>query len=102
VWLSPVQAIIIPIADRHNDYAHQMGSELKGEGIRSEVDDRVERMNLKIREAQLEKVPYMIVVGDKEVASAGVSLRLRNGQDAGQKSLSEVKAIIKADIKAYR
>jgi len=102
VWLSPVQAIIIPIADRHNDYAHQMGSELKGEGIRSEVDDRVERMNLKIREAQLEKVPYMLVVGDKEVASAGVSLRLRNGQDAGQKSLSEVKAIIKADIKAYR
>jgi len=102
VWLSPVQAIIIPIADRHNDYAHQMGSELKDEGIRSEVDDRVERMNLKIREAQLEKVPYMIVVGDKEVASAGVSLRLRNGQDAGQKSLSEVKAIIKADIKAYR
>ncbi len=102
VWLSPVQAIIIPIADRHNDYAHQMGSELKDEGIRSEVDDRVERMNLKIREAQLEKVPYMLVVGDKEVASAGVSLRLRNGQDAGQKSLSEVKAIIKADIKAYR
>lgn len=102
VWLSPVQAIIIPIADRHNDYAHQMGSELKDEGIRSEVDDRVERMNLKIREAQLEKVPYMIVVGDKEVASVGVSLRLRNGQDAGQKSLSEVKAIIKADIKAYR
>jgi threonyl-tRNA synthetase len=102
VWLSPVQAIIIPIADRHNDYAHQIGSELKEEGIRSEVDDRVERMNLKIREAQLEKVPYMLVVGDKEVASAGVSLRLRNGQDAGQKSLSEVKAIIKADIKAYR
>ena len=102
VWLSPVQAIIIPIADRHNDYAHQIGSELKDEGIRSEVDDRVERMNLKIREAQLEKVPYMLVVGDKEVASAGVSLRLRNGQDAGQKSLSEVKAIIKADIKAYR
>jgi len=102
VWLSPAQAIIIPIADRHNDYAHQIGSELKDEGIRSEVDDRVERMNLKIREAQLEKVPYMLVVGDKEVASAGVSLRLRNGQDAGQKSLSEVKAIIKADIKAYR
>jgi threonyl-tRNA synthetase len=102
VWLSPVQATIIPIADRHNDYAHQIGSELKDEGIRSEVDDRVERMNLKIREAQLEKVPYMIVVGDEEVASAGVSLRLRNGQDAGQKSLSEVKAIIKADIKAYR
>lgn len=102
VWLSPVQATIIPIADRHNDYAHQIGSELKDEGIRSEVDDRVERMNLKIREAQLEKVPYMIVVGDEEVASAGVSLRLRNGQDAGQKSLSEAKAIIKADIKAYR
>jgi len=102
VWFSPVQAIIIPIADRHNDYAHQIGNELQQEGIRSKVDDRVERMNLKIREAQLEKIPYMLVVGDKEVASAGVALRLRNGEDAGQKSILEVKTMIGADIEAYR
>ena len=102
VWLSPVQAIIIPIADRHNDYAHQIGNELQQEGIRSKVDNRVERMNLKIREAQLGKIPYMLVVGDKEVASAGVALRLRNGEDAGQKSILEVETMIGADIEAYR
>jgi len=102
VWLSPVQAIIIPIADRHNDYAHQIGNELQRKGIRSKVDDRVERMNLKIREAQLGKVPYMLVVGDKEVASAGVALRLKNGEDAGQKSILEVETMIGADIEAYR
>ncbi len=102
VWLSPVQAIIIPIADRHNDYAHQIGNELQQEGIRSKVDDRVERMNLKIREAQLEKIPYMLVVGDKEVASVGVALRLRNGEDAGQKAILEVKTMIGADIEAYK
>ena len=102
VWLSPVQAMIIPIADRHVDYAGQVGEELKKEGIRSQVDDRAERMNLKIREAQLEKVPYMLVVGDKEAASGGVSLRLRNGEDAGQKAVAEVKAAIKAEVEAYR
>ena len=102
VWLSPVQAVIIPIADRHVDYAYQVEEELKKEGIRSQVDDRTERMNLKIREAQLEKVPYMLVVGDKEVASAGVSLRLRNGKDAGQKAVAEVKEKIKAEVEAYR
>jgi threonyl-tRNA synthetase len=102
VWLSPVQAMIIPIADRHIDYAYQVEEELKKEGIRSQVDDRTERMNLKIREAQLEKVPYMLVVGDKEVASAGVSLRLRNGEDAGQKAVAEVKEKIKAEVEAYR
>ena len=102
VWLSPVQAMIIPIADRHVDYAGKIDEELKKEGIRSQVDDRTERMNLKIREAQLEKVPYMLVVGDKEVASGGVSLRLRNGEDAGQKTVAEVKAAIKGEVKAYR
>ncbi len=101
-WLSPVQAMIIPIADRHVDYACQVEEELKKEGIRSQVDDRTERMNLKIREAQLEKVPYMLVVGDKEVASGGVSLRLRNGEDAGQKTVAEVKAAIKEEVEAYR
>jgi len=102
VWLSPVQAMVIPIADRHVDYACQIKEELKKEGIRSQVDDRTERMNLKIREAQLEKIPYMLVVGDKEAASGGVSLRLRNGNDAGQKTVAEVKAAIKEEVEAYR
>jgi len=100
VWLSPVQAVIIPIADRHIDYAHEIGSEFKEEGIRIEVDDRSERMNLKIREAQLQKIPYMLIVGDKEKASSGVSLRLRNGDDAGLETSAQVKARIKIAIDA--
>ena len=83
VWLSPVQVVIIPIADRHLSYAHQVASELRECGIRVQVDDRSERMNLKIREAQLAKIPYMFVVGDKELDASKVSLRLRNGEDLG-------------------
>ncbi|PIU55770.1 MAG: threonine--tRNA ligase [Chloroflexi bacterium CG07_land_8_20_14_0_80_45_17] len=100
VWLSPVQAVIIPIADRHIDYTHQVGNELEEEGIRTQVDDRSERMNLKIREAQLNKIPYMIIVGDNEVASSNVSLRLRSGEDIGSQTISQVKAKIRRDIEA--
>ncbi len=98
IWLSPVQAVIIPIADRHINYAHEIENELKEEGIRLQVDDRPERMNLKIREAQLEKVPYMLIVGDKEITSSGVSLRLRSSEDVGLESLLQVKNRIKAAI----
>ena len=77
VWLSPVQATIIPIADRHIDYARKIEGDFKDEDIRVRIDDRSERMNLKIREAQLEKVPYMLIIGDKEMASSSASLRLR-------------------------
>jgi len=102
VWLSPVQVVIIPIADRHLDYAHQLAIELRNNGIRVQVDERSERMNLKIREAQLGKVPYMLVIGDKELAASTVSPRLRNGEDLGSLSLSEfmdrIKPIIEAKI----
>jgi len=100
VWLSPVQTIIIPIADRHVDYAHEIGSDFKNEGIRVRIDDRSERMNLKIREAQLEKVPYMLIIGDKEMASSSASLRLRSGEDLGLGTLVEVKNRIKTAIEA--
>ena len=89
VWLSPVQVAIIPIADRHLSYAHQVADELREYGIRVHVDDRSERMNLKIREAQLMKIPYMFVVGDKEQDASQVSLRLRNGEDSGLLSISK-------------
>ena len=102
VWLSPVQVVIIPIADRHLSYAHQLAIELRNNGIRVQVDERSERMNLKIREAQLGKVPYMLVIGDKELAASTVSPRLRNGEDLGSLSLSEfmdrIKPIIEAKI----
>ena len=81
VWLSPVQAMIIPIADRHQEYANKVLEQLKAVGIRSEVDIRSERMNLKIRDAQLQKIPYMLVVGDKEAAAEAVSVRLRTNVD---------------------
>ncbi|GCE19706.1 threonine--tRNA ligase [Dictyobacter kobayashii] len=81
VWLSPVQAMLIPIADRHQDYAYKVLKQLKAAGIRAEVDIRGERMNAKIRDAQLQKIPYMLVVGDKEAASEAVSVRLRTNVD---------------------
>ena len=80
VWLAPVQAMVIPVADRHLDYARKLEDELKGEGVRVVVDARSETVNLKIRQAQLDKIPYMLVVGDREVAESTVSVRLRSGE----------------------
>jgi threonyl-tRNA synthetase len=80
VWLAPVQVKVIPVADRHNDHAARITKEMKKRGIRAEVDDRGERMNQKIRQAQLEKIPYMIIVGDKEIESDSVSVRCRSGE----------------------
>lgn len=89
VWLAPVQAIIIPIADRHLEYARKVQAQLRGEDFRIQIDDRKERMNLKIRDAQLQKIPFMLVVGDKEEKENSVSVRQRNGLDLGPKSLQE-------------
>ena len=100
VWLAPVQAILIPISDQHVEYAHRVTNDLKTEGIRVEIDDRSERMNSKIREAQLQKIPYMLIVGDAEVSSATVSIRLRNGQNIKAQSINEFKNIIKTAIES--
>src|SRR5438876_2785083 len=81
VWISPVQAMVIPIADRHTEYANKVLEKLKAAGIRAEVDSRGERMNAKIRDAQMQKIPYMLVVGDKEAAAEAVSVRLRSNVD---------------------
>lgn len=98
VWLSPVQAVLIPIADRHTPYAHQVRQRLKDAGLRVEVDERSERMNAKIRDAQLQKVPYMLVVGDKEVEAEAVSLRLRSGEDLGSLSIEAFMERAKQEI----
>ena len=98
VWLAPVQARIIPVADRHLEYAHKIEAELKKGGVRAETDERSERINLKIRQAQLEKIPYMLVVGDKEVATKTISIRLRNGKQISDQSLASFKKTIKAAI----
>lgn len=83
VWLAPVQAVLIPIADRHIEYANQVAEQLRQAGMRVEVDDSGSRMSAKIREAQTQKVPYMLIVGDREVESGKVSLRLRSEEDLG-------------------
>ncbi len=98
VWLSPIQVTIIPIADRHLDYARAAATELKKEHIRIEVDDRSERMNLKIREAQLNKVPFMVIVGDRELKTGTISIRLKSGEDLGSMSLLEFKEKVKTTI----
>jgi threonyl-tRNA synthetase len=89
VWLAPVQAVLIPIADRHLEYARQVAEMLKAEGLRAEVDERGERMNAKIRDAQRQKIPYMLVVGDKEMEQNEVALRLRSGENPGAMPVAE-------------
>ena len=89
VWLAPVQAIVLPITDRQNEYAHQIVARLKEAGIRVELDERNEKVNFKIREAQLQKIPFMLVVGGREAEAGGVSVRHRKGGDQGVKPLDE-------------
>ncbi|MCE5257613.1 MAG: threonine--tRNA ligase [Chloroflexi bacterium] len=83
LWLAPVQAKVIPIADRHQEYARQVMAALRAADLRVELDESSERMNAKIRTAQLAKIPYMLVIGDREVAANAVSVRLRTEQDLG-------------------
>ena len=90
VWLSPVQAVVIPIADRHVDYAREVEARLRGAALRVEVDARTERMNLKIREAQLRKVPYMLIVGDREQEAGAAAVRDRSGENRGAVALDEI------------
>ncbi|UCH43192.1 MAG: threonine--tRNA ligase, partial [Dehalococcoidales bacterium] len=98
VWLSPVQVVVIPVADRHLEYARKLGTELTGDGVRAKVDDRSERMNMKIRQAQLEKVPFMLVVGDKEEAKGTVSVRLRSGEQLSSQPFERFKETVQITI----
>ncbi|PIV00444.1 threonine--tRNA ligase, partial [Candidatus Shapirobacteria bacterium CG03_land_8_20_14_0_80_39_12] len=102
VWLAPVQAKIIPISDKSLDYAQKIKEKLFSEEIRVEVDVRSERMQAKIRDAEKEKVPYMLVVGPKEAASDAVSIRVRGEKDLGSMSFEHFLALIKEDIAKKR
>lgn len=88
-WLAPVQVKLLPIADRHLDYLYDVKKALEAKGIRCEIDDRSEKIGFKIRQAQLEKVPYMLLAGDKDIENNTVSLRTRSGGDKGAMSLDE-------------
>ncbi|TAK13008.1 MAG: threonine--tRNA ligase [Anaerolineae bacterium] len=98
VWLAPEQVVVIPIADRHNDYARQVAAQLRAERLRVRVDDSSDRMNAKIRDAQKQKVPYMLVVGDAEMEANQVAPRLRSGENPGAMSLADFLAIARKDI----
>ena len=88
-WLAPVQAMLIPVADRHTEYLHVVAAQLRAEGMRVEVDADKSRMNAKIRIAQEQKVPWMLIAGDREVEGNAVSVRLRTGDDLGSMAVSE-------------
>jgi threonyl-tRNA synthetase len=89
VWLAPVQAVIIPIADRHNAYAAELGERLRAAGLRVEVDSSNDRMQNKIRQAQLQHVPFMLVVGDREAEADAAAVRLRTGENLGALPVAE-------------
>jgi threonyl-tRNA synthetase len=98
VWLSPVQVKIIPVSDRHNEHARKLEKEMKSKAVRVEVDDRSERMNQKIRQAQLEKIPYMVIIGDKEVADNTVAVRLRSGEQLPTQPLTAFLETLRKEI----
>jgi threonyl-tRNA synthetase len=100
VWLSPVQAIVLPITDRQAEFAKSVQQQLDAAGIRASVDDRQEKVNLKIRDAQMQKIPFMLVVGDREQANGQVAVRNRKHGDQGAKSveqfIGEIRSLIES------
>ncbi len=95
VWLSPVQAVVLPISEKHMDYAGKVAGELRAAGIRVELDDRNEKLNARIRDAQLQRIPFMLVVGDREAQGGGVAVRRRDTGDAGFRPLAEFKSYLR-------
>ncbi len=98
LWLAPVQAIVIPIADRHIEYAQKVIDDLQAAGLRVELDDRGERMQAKIRDAQLQKIPYMLIVGDREQEADAVAVRQRDGANLGALPLFQVIDRLKDEV----
>ena len=90
MWLAPVQAVIVPIADRHNEFCFEVGKRISEAGFRVDVNDSNDRMNAKIRQAQLQKIPYMLVAGDREVEAKSLSVRTRSGDNLDPMSIDQV------------
>ena len=99
LWLAPIQAVVVPIADRHLDHASAVEVQLAAAGLRVEVDRRQEKIGYKIREAQLQKVPYMLVIGDREAAEGTVAVRTRAGGDQGAMKLDAFLATVAAEVR---
>jgi threonyl-tRNA synthetase len=100
VWLAPVQAVVLPIADRHLGYAREVGERIRSAGLRGDIDGRGESVSRKIRDAELRKVPYLLVVGDREQESGAVSVREHRGGDRGSMPLDELIALVLAQAQA--
>jgi threonyl-tRNA synthetase len=100
LWLAPVQVVVLPIADRHAEYAEQVRSRLAAAGLRVELDGRKEKIGYKIREAQLQKIPYMLVTGDREAAEGTVSVRTRSGGDQGARRIEDFVELALGEIAA--
>jgi len=98
LWLSPIQISLLPITDAQNDYANEVAGKLRAEGIRVEVDSRNERLQAKIRDATLQKVPYLGIIGKQETESKSVALRLRDGKDLGKLEIKDLISRLKQEI----
>ena len=98
VWLSPVQAIVLPVSDKFGDFAQKTAQKIRSNGIRTELDKRAETLQAKIRDALLQKISYILVVGEKEQKSGKVTVRERDRKDLRQMTTDELIAKIKADI----
>ena len=98
LWLAPVQVKLLPIADRHHDRVFEIAKELEDMGMRAEVDDRNEKIGYKIREAQVQKIPYMVIIGDKDIENNTVSIRHRKDGDLGSMSLEQFKDMMREEI----
>jgi len=102
LWLAPLQARVLPIADRHADYGRQVVARLEAAGLRAELDERQEKIGYKIREAQLQKIPYMLVIGDREAAEGTVAVRTRTGGDQGAQPVDAFIASARDEVRARR
>ena len=100
-WLAPVQVKVLPISDNQKEYASQVAEKLSSNGIRVELDDRQEKIGYKIREAQLSKVPYMLIIGEKEVQANAVGVRARKEGDIGAMPIDEFISKLQEEIKSF-
>ena len=98
LWLAPVQVKVLPVTERAHDYATQIASKLDAAGVRVENDLRSEKLGYKIREAQMQKIPYMLVVGDRDMEAGTVSVRTRAGEDLGAMSLTDFGAMLRGVV----
>jgi threonyl-tRNA synthetase len=99
LWLAPVQAIVMNITDKQLEYGSEVAAKLKAAGIRAEFDSRNEKIGLKIREATLQKIPYLLIIGDREKESGAVAVRTREGKDLGAQRLDDFVQLIQSENK---